>query len=165
MRNGLGIRVGTKEIYYSIIEEKNDKYEIVSVSRVLIPAMLDTPNQMSFIKSIFLTMINQYKITSIGLKRIETNVIGGLTCAIESRLNFEGVLMELFTENSVKNYFLGRSSNTSSVLGVEQTQVAKLFDNFYKSDFKTDYNTVLTDYNKESVVMALASLEKVEVNE
>lgn len=68
--------------------------------------------------------------------------------------------MELFSNSTIRNYFLGVASNISSVLkvkkGTAQEMLAEMID---IDNYKTDDNKKVSAEYKEAVIVALAAME------
>lgn len=158
--NCIGFRVTPNEIYYSILENRSDQYEFVSISNLKIPVSTDLPNQLSFIRNALSTIITQYKISYAGLKLIEGNARGSVNNGLIFRFNVEGVIMELLSNSDIHKYFLGVSSNISSVLNVKksspQDMLSQLLD---VENYKTGDNKKIKNEHKDSMIVALAAME------
>lgn len=155
----IGIRVTPNEIFYSIVENEEEGYDIISVSSIKIPKALDTPCKLSYARNTMGTIIKQYKINNAGIKLIEGNARSSFNSNTFFRLNLEGVIQELFANSSVEKYLLGVASNISSILNIKSKPVKEMVvDLGIDDDFKTDDEKKLNDENKESIVVAIAAL-------
>lgn len=98
----LGLRVAPKCIYFSVIESTSET-NILTVDVIHVPSALDTPRCLSYIRTTIISIIQEYGITSAGMKVYEGN-----TQNINIfRLNMEGVILELLANSSVESYFTG----------------------------------------------------------
>lgn len=158
--NSIGFRVSPTEIFYSIVENKDEGYEFVSISNLKIPTSLDIPNQLSYIRNTISTILTQYKISFAGIKLIEGNARGTINNSLIFRFNVEGVILELLSNSLIKKYFLGIASNISSILNIEkgnpQEMLKKIID---IEKYKTDDNKKISALYKDSIIVALAALE------
>ena len=156
----IGIRVSPTEIFYSIVDEEDDGYKIISISNVKVPKALDTPCKLSFIRNTFSTIIKQYKVNSAGIKLIEGNA-RTVNASTFFRTNLEGVSLELIANSSIEKYLLGVTSNISSILEIKPKPVKEMAEELGIEDsFTTDDEKKLNDENKESVVVAIAALNQ-----
>ncbi|CAK7037468.1 hypothetical protein [Tissierella sp.] len=155
----IGIRVTPNEIYYSIINSKDDGYEIISISYLKIPKALDIPCKLSYIRNTLNTIIKQYKINRAGIKLIEGNARVAMNASTFFRLNLEGVILEIFANSSIEKYLLGIAPNISAILGLESKSVKDMAEELGVDDTDvTDEGKKLSDNNKESLVVAVAAL-------
>lgn len=159
-KKAIGFRVTPTEIYYSILANVEEEYEIISISKLKIPVSIDLPSQLSYIRNTISTIISQYQICYAGIKLIEGNARTSVNNSLIFRFNLEGVLMELFSNSTIRNYFLGVASNISSVLkvkkGTAQEMLAEMID---IDNYKTDDNKKVSAEYKEAVIVALAAME------
>ena len=158
----IGLRVTPKEVFYSIIEKDDKKEEILSISSIKVPKALDEPQQLENIRSLLITIIDQYKINRGAIKVIESNNASRLSDSIIFRLNIEGIIKEVFASSSIEKYLLGRATNVSAVFGIKCKKVLDLVSDLDMNlDTRTtDKGSKVTDNYKEAIVVALAVLRK-----
>lgn len=155
----IGIRVTPNEVYYAIVEDKNDELSIVSVSDIKLPKALDTPSKLRYIRNTFDTLIKQYSISRAGIRLIEGNARGTINDRMTLRLNLEGVFLELFANSSVERYLLGNAPNISRILELESKPVRDMAQELGIDDTdKTDEGKKMNDNNKEAIVVAIAAM-------
>lgn len=155
----IGIRVTPNKVFYSIVDEEDNGYKIISISNVKVPKALDIPCKLSYVRNIFCTIIKQYKVENAGIKLIEGNARTSVNSSTFFRTNLEGVILELFANSSIEKYLLGLSSNVSSILEIKCKPVKEMAEDLGIDDsFNTDEGKKLNDENKESVVVAIAAL-------
>lgn len=156
----IGFRVSPSEIYYSIIENKEDTYEFISISSLKIPVAIEEPQKLSFIRNTISTMLLQYKIEFAGIKLIEGNARSSINNGLIFRFNIEGVLKELLSNGQTKNCFLGLATNISSVLSVDKSKPVEMLDMIINTDdLATDSDKKVTSDYKEAMLVAIAALE------
>lgn len=162
----IGFRVSPTEIYYAIVENTEDSYRFVSISNLKIPVSIDDPEKLSFIRNTVSTILTQYNVLYAGIKLIEGNARGSINNALIFRFNVEGVLMELFSNSSIKKCFLGVTSNIASVLKAKKEKPQDMLDKLVVMDeLLTDSNKKVTGDYKEAMLVALAAMEVGENNE
>jgi len=158
--NAIGFRVSPNEIYYSIVRQNGEQNEVLSISSLKIPVSIGVSEQLSFIRKTFDTIISQFDISFAGIKLIEGNARTSISNSLIFRFNVEGVLMELFTNSTVKNHFMGVSSNIASTLSVEKKKPHEMLDDIMDlTEVVSDTGKRITSEQKEAIIVALASLE------
>jgi len=158
--NAIGFRVSPTEIYYSIVRENGEQNEVLSISSLKIPVSIGVSEQLSFIRKTFDTIISQYDISFAGIKLIEGNARTSINNGLIFRFNVEGVLMELFTNSTVKSHFMGVASNIASTLSVEKKKPHEMLDGIMDlTEVVSDTGKKITCEQKEAIIVALASLE------
>ena len=158
--NAIGFRVSPTEIYYSIVRENEEQNEVLSISSLKIPVSIGVSEQLSFVRKTFDTIISQYDISFAGIKLIEGNARTSISNSLIFRFNVEGVLMELFTNSTVKSHFMGVASNIASTLSVEKKKPHEMLDDIMDlTEVVSDTGKKITCEQKEAIIVALASLE------
>ena len=158
--NAIGFRVSPNEIYYSIVRQNGEQNEVLSISSLKIPVSIGVSEQLSFVRKTFDTIISQYDISFAGIKLIEGNARTSISNSLIFRFNVEGVLMELFTNSTVKSHFMGVSSNIASTLSVEKKKPHEMLDDIMDlTEVVSDTGKRITSEQKEAIIVALASLE------
>lgn len=160
--NSIGLRVTPKEIFYSIVQKIDDNEKILSISSIKVPASLSEPDQLENIRSLLITLIDQYEINRAAIKLIECNTSSGITDGTIFRLNIEGVIKEVFSSSSIEKYLLGRANNVSAIFNSKCRKVTELADglNLDLDSKTTDKGTKITDNYKEAIVVAVAVLRQ-----
>lgn len=157
----IGIRVTPNEIFYSIVDEQDYGYEIISISNIKIPKALDDPCKLSYVRNTISTIITQYKVTNAGIKLIERNARTSANLSTFFRVNLEGVILELFANSTIEKYLLGIAPNIASILKIKSKPVKEMVKDLGIDDScKTDNGKKLNEQNKESVVVAIAALNQ-----
>lgn len=159
--NAIGFRVSPTEIYYSIVRENEEQNEILSISSLKIPVSIGVSEQLSYIRKTFETIISQYDVSFAGIKLIEGNARTSINNNLIFRFNVEGVLIELFTNSTVKRHFLGIASNIASVLNIDKKKPHEMLDDIVDlTGVVSDTGKKLVDEQKEAIVVALTALEE-----
>lgn len=158
----IGIRVTAKEIFYAIVEKKdnlNDE-EIISIASIKLSQTMDEPKRLENLRNNLIVMIDQYKIELAAIKVIEGNANSKMNDSTIFRLNIEGVIKEVLSSNQIKGYLIGRANNISSILGVKCKKVLELYNDLGAKDILTDKKRPLNDNYKEALVVAIAILRR-----
>lgn len=157
----IGIRVTSNDIYYSIIEGKENSYNVISISNIKIPKALEIPECLSYIRNLLITIIEQYSIEYASIRVIEGSAMGKVNGSILFRVNLEGVIQEVFAGSTIKDYMLARNSNVSSILKTSSKVIKDIANDLdLKDKFKTDNDRVLNEESRESLVVAIAMFHK-----
>lgn len=150
----IGIRVKPDCVVYSIIRENEDEIEIIIVDKVNIPAALETPEQLKFIRCTFLDIIYENQVNKACIRTTE---ITAQKTSIE-RINIEAIIQELFASSTIEKYYIGQISNISAKLGIAREDFKKVIDS-KEYDFIEDWNK----FNKEEKESLLASLSALNI--
>ena len=97
----IGIRVTPNDIYYSIIEGKENSFNVISISNIKIPKALKVPERLSYIRNLLITIIEQYSIQYAAIRVIEGSAMGNVNGSILFRVNLEGVVQEVFADSTI----------------------------------------------------------------
>lgn len=159
--NYIGIRVGTTDIYYSIIQKKNSEFDIVSISSVKIPKALNIPEKLAYVRNTLITIIGQYDISYAAMRIIEGAAMSNINSSSLFRVNIEGVVQEVFAGSTIRAYDLACNASVSATLGTSSKKILDIFDELnLNGKYMTDNGCVLNDGQKESLVVAIAMLKK-----
>jgi hypothetical protein len=106
-------------IYFAVVNHSEENIDILAVNQLNIPISLEVPEQLAFIRTNFLAIINQYDINLAGLRVAE--IVAG--SPIVFRAHIEGVLQELFANSSIEKYLLLNLTNMARALEEHVTDV------------------------------------------
>lgn len=158
--NAIGFRVAPTEISYAIVQENGKQNEIISISSLKIPASIGVSEQLSYIRKTFETIISQYDVSFAGIKLIEGNARTSINNSLIFRFNVEGVLMELFTNSTVRRHFLGVASNIASTLNISKQKPLEMLTGVVDlTNVVSDSGKRISTEQKEAILVALAALE------
>ena len=150
----MGIRVKKTKVNFCIVEEKDDSIEILTISDVVGPEVLDVPTMLSFIRSTLITIILQYKVSVAAIRVVEPIAKSNVDLL---RVNIEGVIQEALSNSSVEKYYIGRNSNTKKIFKSTSKNIIAIFDEH--DEFKEiRENSRLNNEQKEAIVMAISGL-------
>lgn len=149
----IGIRVSPSEVYYAVVEAR-EEYEILTVSSVVVPPALELPEQLHFIRTTILDLMVEYAVERAGIRLTEPNA---KSTSVE-RLNLEGVIQELLSSSRVGAYFAGSIATIAARLGESDRSVVREYFEGRTflgledwSDFKRE--------QRESIVTAVAAAQ------
>ena len=149
----IGLRVTPKIIYFCVIEIVNDEANICIADKIIVPVALDVPDKLSFIRTLFYTIINQYEVDNAVIRRIEDNA----QKIDVNRANLEGVLQELISNCRIKKYKTCKLSQLSVLLKCRTKEIKECVygDKIFNI---TDWDEYKKE-EKESILCALAATE------
>ncbi|MGM0807372.1 MAG: hypothetical protein ACQET8_21950 [Bacillota bacterium] len=94
MRN-IGLRIGTKEIYFIVLEGSKEQCTYIASGKINEPAAYDLPKTLSYYKQHIESLFKEYKIDKCGIKTAEPLATRrGVNEGAKKRLYIEGVIME-----------------------------------------------------------------------
>jgi hypothetical protein len=150
----IGIRANPKEVFFTIVEKLEEENKVLVIDKLILPVSLTIPDKLNFIRKTIIDIINQYGVTSAGIKVTEGNA---QSKSIE-RISIEGVIQELFSSCSVEKYFGGNISKISKLLGLSNNGDLKKIIKGEKIPDELDFLFELKESERESVLSALAAL-------
>jgi Holliday junction resolvasome RuvABC endonuclease subunit len=157
----IGIRANVQDVYYSILEKIDEKYNIISISNIKVPKALDVPKQLSYIRNTLITIIEQYNIKYASIREIEGFAMSRINKSSLFRINLEGVIQEVFASSPIIEYDLACNSSVKSILNSNSNSILEIADELKLCEkYNTDDLKKLKDENKESVVVAISILKK-----
>jgi len=137
MSIAIGIRVEPKCIHYAIYD--SDNQEIINVEDIKFPESLDFPQALKFIRHTIIDIINEYKVTTAGIRLSE----GSARNLSIDRISIEAIIQESFSSSTVSAYKTFRLASLAARFNINQTILKEYIATGYKAGFID-----LTDYNK-----------------
>ncbi len=142
----IGIRTTPKEVFYTIIN--TDRNEAI-IDSLRIPAALEFPEQLKYLRSTFLDIINEQEV-EIGCIRVSESIAQNPSLV---RCGIEGVLQELIASSTLKRYKIGRVTNISSLLDMDKDEFKEMAEG--RKVFKElDFWPSLSKEHRESYMAA-----------
>ncbi|WP_308363963.1 MULTISPECIES: hypothetical protein [unclassified Microbulbifer] len=120
--NLLGIRVQPQKANFVVVDSSGEQSEIINSELLKIPAALDFPEKLKYVRNSVLDIISEYSIEIAGIRVAE----GNSKNLNITRLHIEGVIQEAFSSSSVGSYFVGRKSSIASRLNVSVKDLGNL---------------------------------------
>jgi hypothetical protein len=112
--NILGIRVEPKKTTFVVVEANQEVFKVVNNEVIKVPAALDFPEKLKYIRNCVLDILREYSINIAGIRVTE----GNSQNMDITRLQIEGVIQEAFSSSDVEQYFTGRKTSISSRLSI-----------------------------------------------
>jgi len=113
MNNYIGIRVTHKKIFYTIAIEGKYYNDVI-----IVPQKLETPRQLSYIRTVLQSIITEQGVTVAGLRLCES-----IASAKTERIYIEGVIQEFFANSSIEKYSIFRLRNMAKRNGVSLGEI------------------------------------------
>lgn len=154
--NTIGIRVTPNIIYYSIVNKENSQFDILKISKLIIPVALDVPEQLAFIRTSLISIISEYTVSNAGLRIAE-----GITKTDKKaifRMNVEGVIQEVFSNSKIERYACCNIAIISGLLGEERSKVKNYMDRKEKFAGIDDWSKFKKEECETIVVATACSL-------
>lgn len=153
--NILGIRVEPKKTTFVVIKCENKTFTIINNEFIKVPAALDFPEKLKYIRNCVLDILREYSIEVAGIRVAESN---SQNLDI-TRLHIEGVIQEAFSSSTVNKYFTGRKTSIASRFGIKSKELDEIFKG--KAEFKMIRNwSALTNQNsREAALVAMGAIK------
>ncbi|MFD3348518.1 RuvC family protein [Alteromonas macleodii] len=152
--NTLGIRVEPKKTTFVVIEAVQEIYQVVNNEVIKVPAALDFPEKLKYIRNCVLDILREYSISVAGIRVTE----GNSQNMDITRLQIEGVIQEAFSSSDVQHYFSGRKTSISSRLKINTDD----FDEIIKGrkEFKQvgNWELLRNSPSREATLAAMGAL-------
>ncbi len=157
---GLGLRVmSNKKIFYTIINEKADAFEFLTVSHIIVPIALNQPERLNYLRNTLIDIIKQYKIDHAVIREAET--IFKTTKVLIQRLHIEGVILETIASGNIKKYEAGKIATLTRLLDFQNGEFKNFADNISQFEEIPDSMnwSKLSLEERESILACHASLK------
>lgn len=147
--NILGVRAAPKVASFVVYDTESMSIKCSDV--IKIPATMDTPEKLKYIRNNILDILRLYKVEVAAIRVAEAN---SQNLNIE-RLYIEAVIQEAFSSSELKAYFTIRQNGIKSTLNLSQDD--------YKSILKSELsineidNSSFTSETNEALLSALAA--------
>ena len=152
--NILGIRVEPKKTTFVVIECNDDKYTVINNEIIKVPAALDFPEKLKYIRNCVLDILREYSITTAGIRVAEGNAQN----VNVTRLHIEGVIQEAFSSSDVDSYFVGRKTSIASRLEMKPKDLDEVFKGSKGFDVLNNWDILTNQNSKEAALVAMGAL-------
>ncbi len=150
----LGIRVEPKKTTFVVIEQINDKAEVINNEVIKVPAALDFPEKLKYIRNCVLDILREYSVTIAGIRVAESNAQN----LDVTRLHIEGVIQEAFSSSDVDKYFTGRKLSIASKLDLKTTEFDEIVRGKINYETLGSWQLLSNVYSKEAALVAMGAL-------
>ncbi len=153
MKISIGLRANPNQVCYSIIKKQEDSLEVFLVDKIIVPKSLEIPEQLKFIRSTLLDIINENNV-SLACIRISESSARKVNIP---RTYLEGVVQELIASSTIIKYYVGQISNISAKLGIERSEFKPYAEG--RNDFMDlEIWSELNLEERESIMAAVSAL-------
>jgi hypothetical protein len=152
--NILGIRVEPKKTTFVVIEANQDVFKVVNNEVIKVPAALDFPEKLKYIRNCVLDILREYSINIAGIRVTE----GNSQNMDITRLQIEGVIQEAFSSSDVEQYFTGRKTSISSRLSINTDDFDEIVKGKKVYELLDDWQLLRNTYSREAGLVAMGAL-------
>jgi len=152
--NILGIRVEPKKTTFVVIEANQEVFKVVNNEVIKVPAALDFPEKLKYIRNCVLDILREYSISTAGIRVTE----GNSQNMDITRLQIEGVIQEAFSSSDVDRYFTGRKTSISSRLCINTDDFDAMIKGKKVYDLLGDWQLLRNSSSREAGLVAMGAL-------
>ncbi|HIF9421730.1 Crossover junction endodeoxyribonuclease RuvC [Photobacterium piscicola] len=150
----LGIRVEPKKTTFVVINCEGDNFTIINNECIKVPAALDFPEKLKYIRSCVLDILREYTISIAGIRIAESNSQN----LDVTRLHIEGVIQEAFASSSVDKYFTGRKTSIASRLNMKPKQLELIIKGNNGYELLGHWELLKNNNAREAALVAMGAL-------
>ncbi len=152
--NILGIRVEPKKTTFVVIKCDDKRFTIINNEVIKVPAALDFPEKLKYIRNCVLDILREYSIRIAGIRVAESNSQN----LDVTRLHIEGVIQEAFSSSDIDSYFTGRKTSIASKLGMKPKELEEVFKGNKNYDGLNNWNILTNQSSKEAALVAVGAI-------
>ena len=152
--NILGIRVEPKKTTFVVIEANQGVFKVVNNEVIKVPAALDFPEKLKYIRNCVLDILREYSINIAGIRVTE----GNSQNMDITRLQIEGVIQEAFSSSDVEQYFTGRKTSISSRLSINTNDFDEIVKGKKVYELLDDWLLLRNPSSREAGLVAMGAL-------
>lgn len=145
----LGVRAAPKVTSFVVFCTEESKLKCVDV--IKIPAILDTPEKLKYVRNNILDIINLYSVELAAIRVTEANAEN---LSID-RLYIEAVIQEAFSSSEINKYYTIRKSSMKSSLKLSENEYKKILKS--QQGIKEIDNSSFSAETNEAVLAALTA--------
>lgn len=145
----LGVRAAPKVT--SFVVYCTEESELKCVDVIKIPAILDTPEKLKYVRNNILDILNLYNVELAAIRVTETNADN---LSID-RLYLEAVIQEAFSSSDINKYYTIRKSGMKLSLDLSENEYKEILRS--QRSVKGIDNSGFTTETNEAVLAALAA--------
>lgn len=146
----IGIRVKPDEVTFAVYDTAEQS--IINVETVRIPAALQTPDALKYVRNNVLDIIREYGIDQAGL-RVTENVARSVSVR---RIEIEGVLQEAFASSTLRRYFAGQIATIAAKLRIDRPDFKRHVSGEIPFQMVENWDE-LGEHQREAVLTAVAA--------
>lgn len=145
----LGVRAAPKVTSFVVYCTEESELKCVDVIKV--PAILDTPEKLKYVRNNILDILNLYNVELAAIRVTEAN---SDNLSID-RLYIEAVIQEAFSSSDIRKYYTIRKSGIKSSLGLSENAYKEILKS--QRGVKEIDNSEFTPETNEAVLAALSA--------
>lgn len=149
----LGLRAHPKHVTFAVVDNP-DSPRLVALSEIRLPAALHAPEQLFYVRTTLLDLIQEFGISSTGVRTTEP--VADRPSLL--RVNIEGVIQELLGAGAVPRYFAGPLATIGKHLGVTTKDAKRMATGEADVVGVDRWRERFNDEEREAVLAALAAL-------
>lgn len=149
--NILGIRVEPKKTTFVVIACEEGFYQIINCELIKIPAALDFPEKLKYIRNCVLDILREYTIVVAAIRIAE----GNSQNIDVTRLHIEGVIQEAFSSSEVEKYFTGRKNSIAAKLKMNGKEFDEVITGKTGYELIENWDILTTKNSKEAALVAM----------
>jgi Holliday junction resolvasome RuvABC endonuclease subunit len=154
--NILGIRVEPKKTTFVVINCDNEQYSILNSECIKVPAALDFPEKLKYIRNCVLDILREYSISVAAIRIAESNAQN----LDVTRLHIEGVIQEAFSSSDIDRYFTGRKTSIAARLGIKPKELDEIFKGHKEFNLLDNWTSLTTSIEKEAAMVAIGAFQQ-----
>ncbi|WP_404326702.1 hypothetical protein HA399_07670 [Cobetia sp. UIB-001] len=152
--NVLGIRVEPKQTSFVVVHLDGGGFKIVNSEVIKVPAALDFPEKLKYIRNCVLDILREYSVSSAGIRVAEANSQN----LDMTRLHIEGVIQEAFSSSSVNNYFIGRKISIAARLKIKPKEIEAIIKGECEFESIINWEVLSKKSSREAALVAMGAV-------
>ncbi len=154
MITSIGIRANPNQVFYCVLNSVDEEITIKLIDKIVIPKLLDVPEQLKFLRSTLRDIINENQAIHACIRITEANA----RKVSIPRIYMEGVVQELIASSTIEKYFVGQISSISSKLEIDREEF-KPYAQGLNVFMEIDIWPNLSQEERESVMASFSALK------
>lgn len=154
--NILGIRVEPKKTTFVVINCDNEQYSILNSECIKVPAALDFPEKLKYIRNCVLDILREYAINIAAIRVAESNSQN----LDVTRLHIEGVIQEAFSSSDIDMYFTGRKTSIAARLRMKPKELDEILKGQKEFDLLENWSSLTTSTAREAALVAMGAFQQ-----
>ena len=143
-----------KKTTFVVIEANQETSKVVNNEVIKVPAALDFPEKLKYIRNCVLDILREYAISIAGIRVTE----GNSQNMDITRLQIEGVIQEAFSSSDVENYFSGRKKSISSRLKISTDEFDEIIKGRKSYEQLNNWDLLRNQSSREASLVAMGAL-------
>jgi hypothetical protein len=146
----IGIRAAPTIVTFAIYD--TEAHRVLNVEAVRVPAALNRPEALKYIRSTVLDILREYDVRQGCLRIMESTA----QSSNMTRIQIEGVIQECFASSNLNRYCIGQIASISSRLGIDRVDFKPLIAGTKEFD-RVDNWEQFDECQREAILAALGA--------